>query len=80
MEPTAHELQVFQSLAQSSEGEAISKYIDRVRDHLRDTVIDDPNATLADLAGARETRKALKVLQDRFVARARMGTVPDQFS
>lgn len=80
MQPNQHEQKVFQSLARSTEGDIIANYIARVRDELRDTIIDNPTSTLEDLAGARQTRKVLKELQDRLIARDTISSTPDRFS
>lgn len=80
MEPNERERHVLASLSQSGEGQVIYEYLGRLADHLRDEVVDDPTATMDDLAGVRMSRKIIQQLQDRFVERARMGTGIDHLS
>ncbi len=67
MNPTERERQVFTNLAQGGEGEILQGYIKRLRDQVTNEVIDNKEATEADLKAARLTRDALDRFAERFV-------------
>lgn len=77
---TEQEHRVFQSLAGSTEGDILSEYLTREMAKLRDDIIDNPDSSLADLAGARFARKVLQDFKMRLTQRARMTTEVDQLS
>ncbi len=78
MQPNEREQQVFRNLAESGEGEVLAEYLERVRRHLTDELV-DKRPTPAQIEGAALTRQLCAELKERLNNRAIMTPQVDSF-
>lgn len=80
MNLTEQEIRVFNSLADSGEGQVLFGYLERLERYLSDQLIDNANTRPEDIAGCRQNRAFIKTFKERFIHRATMGTEPEDLT